>query len=89
MVSRSIHISTNDPVLFLLMAEYYSIVYVYYSFFNHSPFDGHWSCFHVLAIMSSAPVNTGAHVSFWIMVSLGLCPIAGLLGHKVILFLVF
>ena len=27
--SRSIHISTNDPLSFLLMAEYYSIIYIY------------------------------------------------------------
>ena len=37
--SRSIHISTNDPTLFLFMAEYYySIVYTYHILFIHSSF---------------------------------------------------
>ena len=34
--SRSIHVSTNDPISFLFMAEYYSIVYMYHIFFIHS-----------------------------------------------------
>ena len=34
-VSRSIHISTSDPVLFLFVAEKYSIVYLDHIFFAH------------------------------------------------------
>lgn len=34
--SQSIHTSTNDPTLFLLMAESYSIVYAHHSFLIHS-----------------------------------------------------
>ena len=46
-------------------------------------------CFHVLTLVSSASVNIGAHVSFSVMFPQGICPVVGLLGHIVILFLVF
>ena len=42
------------------MSEQYSIVSMYHIFFIHPPADGHWGCFHVLAIVSSAAMNTGA-----------------------------
>ena len=56
--------------------------------FLHSSVDGHLHCFHVLAIMNSAVVNTGVHVSFWIIIYLDICPGVGLLDPMVILFLV-
>ena len=46
-------------------------------------------CFRVLTVVSSAAMNIGAHVSFSIMFPQGICPVVGLLGHIVILFLVF
>ena len=52
------------------MAEYYSIVYMYH-FFILSSVDGHLGCFHVLIIVSSAPMNNVAHVSLSILVSSG------------------
>ena len=34
----------------------------------HSSDDGHLGCFHVMAIVSTAAMNTEVHVSFKIMV---------------------
>ena len=79
-VSRSIHVSTNDPISFLLMAEYYSIVYIYHIFFIHSSVDRHLGCFHDLAIVNSAAVNIGVHVPFWIIVFSGYMPSSGIAG---------
>ena len=46
------------------------MVYMYHSFLIHSSADGHLGCFHVLAIISSAAMNIGVHVSLSDLVSL-------------------
>ena len=64
-------------------------MYIYHNFFIHSSVNGHLGCFHVLAIVNRAAMNNGIHVSFSILISSAYIPGVGLLGHMVVLFLVF
>ena len=53
---------------------------MYQNFFIHSSIDEHLGCFHVLAVVNSAAVNIGVHVSLSIMVFSGYMPSSGIAG---------
>ena len=72
-----IHLIRTDSNEFFLMAEEYSMVYMYHSFLIHLSADGHLGCFHDLAIINSAAMNIGVHVSLSDLVSLVCMPRSG------------
>ena len=53
-------------------------MYMYHNFFIHSSVDGHLGCFHILAIVNSAAMKNGMHVSLSILVSSGYVPRIGI-----------
>ena len=53
---------------------------MYHSFLIHSSADGYLGCFHVLAIVNSAVMSTGVHVSLSILVSLVCMRSSGVAG---------
>ena len=51
---------------------------MFHNFFIHSFVDGHQGCFHVLAIVNSAAINTGVHKPLSILVSSVCMPSSGI-----------
>ena len=53
---------------------------MYHSFLLHLSADGHQGCFHVLAIVNSAAMNIGVHMSPSVLVSFMYMPSNGIAG---------
>ena len=53
---------------------------MYHIFFIHSSVDGHLDCLHILAIVNSAAMNIGVHVSFLSYNFLRCLPCSGIAG---------
>ena len=53
---------------------------MYHNFFIHSSVDGHLGCFHVIAVVNSAAMNNGIHMSLSILVSSGYMLRSGIAG---------
>ena len=53
---------------------------MYHTFFIHSSVDEYLGCFHILAVVNSATVNTGMHISLQVMVFSGYMPRSGIAG---------
>ena len=71
-IARSIHGAVDGMILFFFMAESYSMVCMDHICLIHSSVDGRLGCFHVLATVDGAAVDSGVHGSFECMVVRGI-----------------
>ena len=79
-ISRFIHVAANGIISLFLMADLFSIVYIFHIFFIHSSVDGHSQSFPFFAVVNSTGVSTGVHVFFQIMVFFRYMSRSGIMG---------
>lgn len=65
MFSRFIEVVTRNTTLFLYMAEYYSIAWIHCILTVCSSAGEYLGCFHFLARMSNAAMDTYEHIFGW------------------------
>ena len=58
----------------------YQNLHTYIHTYIYSSVDGHLDCFHILAIVNSAAMNSRIHVSFSILISSGYMSRSGIDG---------
>jgi len=76
--SRSIRAAANVWFHSFYGWVIFHCICMYHIFYIHSSVNGHIGCSHVLAIVNSAAVNIGVHVSFQIMLFSGYMPRSGI-----------
>ena len=79
-----IYVAANGIISFFLWLGNIPLCKYTTDSFIHLTVNGHLGCFHVLATVNSAAMDTEVHVSF-----LDICPGVGLQDHKATVFLVF
>ena len=78
-ISGSVHVAENGIISFFFNG-WAVLHFMYHISFIYSSADEHLGFFHVLAIVNSAALNIGVHVSFRIMVFSTYMPRSGIVG---------